>query len=549
MLDFVRNGSLGRGATVSRPAQPTVNTSPIVGEPSGQKPAVHVRDVTNGYDLYTLNADAVNHYPASCVKLMTCLIAYETKSAVWSSETVTVTAADVTQPYAGLTVSFAGLQANDVVTWEGLAYGAMLPSGGDCCKAIARTLGHAAYLAAGSTGNDGEARFVDMMNARAAQLGMTNTTFFDPFGGSESPGPPVVTRNLMSARDLTTICNAAMGVSALRAIARTVSFGITVTGANARTLTVTHVDAFINGPFFNAAGVRNTNALGGKTGTWVVDTASIFKYNLSMVWQTPAGYEIVITTLGSIGDWPRHLDQQGLYCQALKDFAYLTDGTSVGSDASIASVKLLAGFDGSIADESSAARTLTNSTAALGTGFLQGSSGAILFDSAADNISAADAADLVIGSGDFTAECWYVSDGTNTNAEYVWLIKTGSGQREFAWNYLAGGFNLFASSDGANWTSAVAYTILQADRPTFFNGAPRHLALVKSGSTWSLWINGEKCPTTISVGTVFNGTGALTIGINGSSPLGRIDEVRITYGVARYTGSMVTFSPRKFPRS
>jgi hypothetical protein len=84
---------------------------------------------------------------------------------------------------------------------------------------------------------------------------------------------------------------------------------------------------------------------------------------------------------------------------------------------------------------------------------------------------------------------------------------------------------------------------------TFFNGAPRHIALVKSGSSWWIFVNGEKLPATITVGTVFDGTAPLQIILSGVAPVGTIDDFRMTVGTARYTANMVTLDPRKFPRS
>ncbi len=172
----------------------------------------------------------------------------------------------------------------------------------------------------------------------------------------------------------------------------------------------------------------------------------------------------------------------------------------------------------------------------------------MLFDSANDALSAADAADLVIGAGDFTAECWYAGTGAAPAGELVFFIKTGSGQKEFAANWFGGAFNIFASSDGNNWTTNVVFSTPAAFQAVFWNGATRHLALVKSGSTWALYINGEKMQSTISLGTVFNGTGVLSVALGGVAPVGSMDEWRATYGTARYTTEMASLIARKFSR-
>lgn len=532
------------GSIQSGPPTPAVITSFPIGNPSGQMPTVHVRDISNNFDLYTKGADTPSHYPASCVKMMTLLLLWEYMNGSWTS-TVTVTSPDVTQPYAGLTVSFAGLQANDVISWEDLAYCIALPSGGDACQCVARLIGTAIYTAAGSTGTTGNTRFIERMNARAVELGMTNTTYFDSFGGSESTGP-TVTRNILSARDLTTVANEAWKIPTIRTITGTTSRNATITGANARTLALSNVIAVLNGPSFSPAGIKDSRVLASKTGTWVV--SGVNQYNMTTLWHSPAGYDIVITTIGSESDYARLLDQRGLMYSILKDFPYLD--ASAGTDANWSNVKVLVGADGSIVDESTVARTVTNSGATVGTPLF--GTGSILLDNVNDSVYVADATDLTVGSGDLTVELWWSGDAAvpGGGVERVFFGKnTGGAQREYILNYFNGGFNIFASSDGSSWTNNLAYNLASVDQPVFFNGAPRHLALVKSGSTWSMYINGEKAAGTVSVSSVFNGTGNLSLSLTGVAPLGRIDEFRHTVGTARYTAAMVSLTGHKFPRS
>jgi D-alanyl-D-alanine carboxypeptidase (penicillin-binding protein 5/6) len=190
---------------------PTVITSFPIGVPTGQQPNVHVRDTTNGYDLYTLNADAVYEFSGSSTKLMTVLLLLDYKSTVLDTEFTTITSGDVTQPMPPFSLNMAGFQAGDVISLRGLLAGVLLPSGTDACQAIARVIGNFIYAQAGNTGNQGAVRFVEQMNIRAAGLGMTNTTFRNEYGGSKTFGPDVV-RNEISARDLSTVCTAALAV-------------------------------------------------------------------------------------------------------------------------------------------------------------------------------------------------------------------------------------------------------------------------------------------------------------------------------------------------
>lgn len=77
-----------------------------------------------------------------------------------------------------------------------------------------------------------------------------------------------------------------------------------------------------------------------------------------------------------------------------------------------------------------------------------------------------------------------------------------------------------------------------------------HIAVVRNGSTWTLYYNGAVAQTATSTITVTSQTGGMYIGyypyFGGSTAKsfnGYIDEVRITKGVARYTGPFTPPGP------
>lgn len=252
-----------------------------VGETTGQMPFVHVRDITAGMDLYERLPDTPSYYPASTVKLMTLLILRDLHSADWTTGTVTIIAADVQMP-AGMNLSKAGLKTGDVLTWEQLAHALIVPSGFDAAIAIARVIGNELG------GIGGVPRFVVEMNARATILGMNNSTFVDPFGGSKQGN---TIRNIMSARDLSILCES---VFALDTIARSVcsqaTFTTSIAGANPRSVTWTN---WI--PYFSEAG---TSVLCGKSGDWTYNADKSF--NLTTICTMANGNEAVVTVIGSI---------------------------------------------------------------------------------------------------------------------------------------------------------------------------------------------------------------------------------------------------------
>lgn len=92
-----------------------------------------------------------------------------------------------------------GLQAGEVVTVEELLWGLLLASGNDAALALAQHV-------AGS-----EAAFVDLMNRRAAELGLTSTHFANPHG-LDAAG------HQSSAYDLWRLAEAAMAYPKFREI-------------------------------------------------------------------------------------------------------------------------------------------------------------------------------------------------------------------------------------------------------------------------------------------------------------------------------------------
>ena len=107
---------------------------------------------------------------ASITKIMTAIVAIENSSL---EDTVTV-------DHAAATVgqSSAGLKEGDVLSMEEALRALLIPSGNDAAMAIATTVG--AKIDPAST--DPYGTFIQAMNNKAAELGMTNTKFTNPHG-------------------------------------------------------------------------------------------------------------------------------------------------------------------------------------------------------------------------------------------------------------------------------------------------------------------------------------------------------------------------------
>lgn len=116
--------------------------------------------------IFEKNADE-RTYIASLTKIMTSIVAIENIDDVDQKVTI---------PYQALeglieaNASVAGFKLNQTVTYRDLLYGSLLPSGADATRALA-------YYIIGS-----EEEFVNLMNEKAEELGLTNTHFANTSG-------------------------------------------------------------------------------------------------------------------------------------------------------------------------------------------------------------------------------------------------------------------------------------------------------------------------------------------------------------------------------
>lgn len=125
--------------------------------------------------------------PASLTKMMTVLLAIETEPDLDKQVTLPE---DIFPALQTEKASMAGFVPDETVTVRDLLYGAMLPSGAECCEALAQ-------LVSGS-----EENFAALMNQKAAELGMKNTHFTNATGLTD-------TEHYSSAADMAKLLQAA----------------------------------------------------------------------------------------------------------------------------------------------------------------------------------------------------------------------------------------------------------------------------------------------------------------------------------------------------
>ena len=153
-------------------------------------------DQETGQVILEKNADEIMH-PASTTKIMTLMLAIEFGYRYDKfNQTIVIPpeARDVPGDSALTPVT-----VHDEMPYIDLLYGMMLVSGNDAANAIA-------VICGGNLNN-----FVEMMNARAAELGMTNTRFANPHGYTAP-------EHYSTARDLAILSREAMKDALFRKI-------------------------------------------------------------------------------------------------------------------------------------------------------------------------------------------------------------------------------------------------------------------------------------------------------------------------------------------
>lgn len=182
-----------------------------------------------------------------------------------------------------------------------------------------------------------------------------------------------------------------------------------------------------------------------------------------------------------------------------------------------------------------------------------------LFDGTGDRLSVPDDAAWAFGLGDFTIEAWYYATTTPAGSAFVgqWLNGGNLGWLFCHTDSAQGGYTggtdsklrFVASSDG-NYNSTTAdYWAGGAGSDVTLN-AWNHIAVSRIGTSLFFFLNGalltsNALPGQGSIGlSLFNSTDPLAVGGPYNYIAGRLDELRITKGVARYTSS---FTPPVAP--
>lgn len=195
--------------------------------------------------------------PASLTKMMTVLLAIETEPDLDKQVTLPE---DIFPALQTEKASMAGFVPDETVTVRDLLYGAMLPSGAECCEAL--------------------------MNQKAAELGMKNTHFTNATGLTD-------TEHYSSAADMAKLLQAALHNTTFRTIFTTEHYTTTATAQHPEGVSLTST---LLGKLDGTELPTGTRIEGGKTG--YTAAAGLCLASLATV----NGKEYILVTLAAPGD-------------------------------------------------------------------------------------------------------------------------------------------------------------------------------------------------------------------------------------------------------
>lgn len=201
------------------------------------------------------------------------------------------------------------------------------------------------------------------------------------------------------------------------------------------------------------------------------------------------------------------------------------------------------GADGSttFTDSSSNPKTVTPSgNAKISTAQSKSGGASAYFDGAGSYLVLADSVDWATGAENFTVE-FFVYNQNNSGQSFILGQQHSNYYGPFRIENFSGNYNILISSDGHSWAGGTATFAAPAATNVW-----DHLALVRSGDIYTLYVNGIAKGSRTVGGAIHDSSAAMFIG---GSPYtadidGYIDEVRITKGVARYTAN---FTPPDAP--
>ena len=272
---------------------PTVSAFQISGFELNAKAAMLI-SLDTGEVLYAKNETA-KMYPASITKLLAAVIMVENTPDLDNTK-ITATKQALTE-ILGTGASVIGLKEGEELTVRQALYCLLVSSGGDVAYVIAEHYG-------GSTEN-----FMDMMNKKAAEIGMTASHFGNPVGLHDE-------QTYTTAADIALLARYALQYDVITEVTSVSRYQLAATNKSAaRTLSTTNflIDPSTNYYYKYASGLKT--GFTDQAGRCVVSTASYEGYNYLC---------IIMNCDSSGGQRNEFVDSRNLYRWAFNNFEYKT---------------------------------------------------------------------------------------------------------------------------------------------------------------------------------------------------------------------------------
>ncbi|MGI5481753.1 D-alanyl-D-alanine carboxypeptidase family protein [Streptomyces lavendofoliae] len=243
------NTAVRRATTVALAGGLLLTASPLAAPAAAATPVPSISakggfmvDQATGKAIYG-KANTTRRQMASTTKVATAIVVLTTPG-VDLNRKITIK-----QEYRDYVVrtgaSTADLKTGDKVTVRQLLSGLMLPSGCDAAYALADAYGTGTTTAARTKS------FIAKMNAKASQLGMTNTKF-DSFDGISTTG-----NNYTTPPDLAKLARHAFSSAAFRDVVKATSYKTTATTSTGGTRTYTWYNTNkLLGSYSGAVGIK-----------------------------------------------------------------------------------------------------------------------------------------------------------------------------------------------------------------------------------------------------------------------------------------------------
>lgn len=226
--------------------------------------------------------------------------------------------------------------------------------------------------------------------------------------------------------------------------------------------------------------------------------------------------------------------------RVVKGTALYTAGFSVPTQPLTAITNtqlLLSGTNSALVDSAAKSNLFLMADTKISTTVAKFGGSSIYFDGVGDYITALHNDVFSFGSSNFTVEMWvYTSSFADNRGLFSKRITNAPTESLTAYIEITTGKIAFtATGSGSSWEVNLLTTA------SISANTWAHLAFVRSGNTWTIYIDGVSQATTTQSISITSNTNAFTIGAtaaNGAFPFnGYIEDMRVTKGVARYTAN------------